>query len=496
MMNFMRILFTIVLTMILTAAAVADDLGTPLTKPVSILCVGDSITEGSDHFVSYRYPLWEKLFSHGYVIKYVGSKTTQARIGDINHEGYGGKDAEFLEQNIEKFYKANPADVVLIASGHNHDAAEKPIDGIVKADESMIRKILAIRPDAVVLVAQVIPSGKLPKYSYIPELNEAIAKTALRVDPSQKHVISVDLASGYDWKTDTIEDHVHPNAIGAEKIASRWHDALKKVLPAPPAWREPKVVVYKKTKQRDLSLSIFSPGGKKPESPVPAIVYFFGGGWAQGTPIQFYRECNYFSDRGMVAISVDYRIAKLDKSTPADSLEDAKSAFRWIRSHAAELGIDPNRIVGAGASAGGHLVAAAAFSSGFNAPTDDPAISARPDALVLYYAVVDNGPCGYQVKSLGDGFKDFSPMHAMQAPLPPTTFFLGTKDNLIPVATGEAYKKKVESLGGRCDLHLYEGRGHPVFSYRDGESPLSREITKEVDDFLVSLKYLPPTTSR
>ncbi|CAN5489546.1 hypothetical protein BH10PLA1_BH10PLA1_17030 [soil metagenome] len=485
-------LFTIAITMALTAAAIAADKTAPPPKAVSILCVGDSITEGSDHFVSYRYPLWEKLFAHGYVIQYVGSKTSNTRIGPINHEGYGGKTAEFLDEHIEQFYKANPADIVLLASGHNHDTAEEPIEGIVKANESIIRKVLAIRPDAIVLVAQVIHSGKLPKYSYIPEVNQAIAKMALRVDPSQKHVICVDLANGYDWNTDTIEDHVHPNAAGADKIAGRWFDALAKVLPAPPAWQEPKVVVYKKTKQRELSLSIFQPDGKKPVAPAPAIVYFFGGGWSQGTPIQFYRECNHFAARGMVAISVDYRIASVDKTAPADSLEDAKSAMRWVRSHAAELGVDPTRIAGAGASAGGQLAAAAAFSTGFNAPADDLAISPRPDALLLYYAVVDNGPAGYGIASVNDAYRDFSPMHAMRAPVPPTTFFLGTKDNLIPVATAEAYQKKVESLGGRCDLHLYEGRGHPIYLYREGESPLSREVLKTADDFLVSLKYLSP----
>ena len=71
-------------------------------------------------------------------------------------------------------------------------------------------------------ISCVITSGKLPKYSYIPALNEALGKLAARLDTPQQRVIAVNQADGFDWKTDTIEDKVHPNAQGAEKMAARW----------------------------------------------------------------------------------------------------------------------------------------------------------------------------------------------------------------------------------------------------------------------------------
>ena len=78
-----------------------------------------------------------------------------------------------------------------------------------------------------------IPSGKLPKYSYLPELNEAIAKMVIRFNTAEQPVILVNLADGFDAEKDTIGDKVHPNAKGADKMATRWFDAMVKVLARP-----------------------------------------------------------------------------------------------------------------------------------------------------------------------------------------------------------------------------------------------------------------------
>ncbi len=466
-------------------------------KVYTILPLGDSITEGGGTFSVYRYPLWEKLFAGGYRAEFVGSKNAATRIGPMAHEGYGGKNAEFLAQNIEKFYADHPADIVLLHCGHNHTIDERPIPGILSATESIIVKVHAQRKDAVVLVAQVIPSGKLPKYSYIPELNIELAKLVARLKGEGHEVRLVNQEEGFDWKTDTIDDHVHPNAVGAAKMAGKWYEALVQVLPQPRQTFAPELITYKQASGLDLKLHIFKPRASKADAVKPAaqaarpaIVFFFGGGWTHGTPLQYYREAAWFSSRGMVAICADYRVATTAKTTPIESLQDARAAIRWVRQHAGELGVDPSRIAAAGASAGGHLAAATAAAKGFDDPREDAGISAKPDALLLWYPVIDNGPGGYGYERVKDKYKDFSPLHALGAGFPPTVVFLGTKDALIPVATGQAFKKRIEELGGRCDLHLYEGAGHPIYSYRAAETAASRQILKQADEFLVSLKYL------
>jgi len=199
-----------------------------------IMPVGDSITEGGAAFATYRVPLLKKLTDAGFKIEYTGSRMAASPMGRLPHEGYGGKNAEFLASIVPKSFREHPADIVLIHAGHNHFVEEQPVAGIVAATESIVRAVREINPKVIVLVAQVIPSGKLPKYAYIPALNAELAKLATRLNRPDQPVIPVDQASGFDWRTDTTADHVHPNAQGAEKMAARWFEALKPVLNAPP----------------------------------------------------------------------------------------------------------------------------------------------------------------------------------------------------------------------------------------------------------------------
>jgi acyl-CoA thioesterase-1 len=207
-------------------------LATPLTR---IMCVGDSITEGSGSFPAYRLGLWRKLTAAGHSVEFVGSRVTPNAGNTLEHEGYGGKTAEYVASVLPVTFAAHPADVVLIHSGHNHFDTDNPPDGpvplIVEATESMIDTCRALNPEVTVLVAQVITSNKLPKYSYIPDLNVALAALAARKHTLAQPVYAVDLATGFNPATDTITDLVHPNAAGSEKMATKWFEALDAILP-------------------------------------------------------------------------------------------------------------------------------------------------------------------------------------------------------------------------------------------------------------------------
>jgi acetyl esterase len=456
-----------------------------------ILPVGDSITEGGKTFFCYRYPLWEKLVGAGYLVEFVGSRSSESRIGQLRHEGHGGKNAEFLVRALEASLRTNVADVVLLHAGHNHTNTEAPVRGIVAATEAMIRTARRANPRVAVLLAQVIPSGKLPKYEYLLALNLELGRLAARLNTPLQPVTVVNMADGFDWKTDTIEDRVHPNARGAEKMAGRWFAALTNILETPRQMFHPRVVPYKQIADSQLSLHIFEPANRCDDGRRPAIVFFFGGGWVFGTPLQFYPECAHFATQGFVAISADYRIASVQHTTPFESLADAKSAIRWIRRHARELGVDPQCIVAAGASAGGHLAAATGLIPGLDEAGEDITVSARPDALLLWYAVVDNGPKGYGPTVMKDRYREISPLHNITSNPPPTLFFLGTADRLIPVATAEDFKQRMEYAGGRCELRLFEGAGHPIYEYRQGGSPLRKQILNAADEFLARLGFLP-----
>ena len=195
---------------------------------VTILGLGDSITEGGPEFFSYLFPLDSMLRRGGYKVKFIGPRSTGQRSDSIRHSGFSGKTAEFLAKNIDSIYTAFPADIVLLHSGHNHFVEEAPIDGIIRAQRSIIKTIKAKNRDAHVFVAAVITAGKLPKYEYIPALNAAIRNMVGSMnDPS---VIFVDQQQGWDWNLYTIQDKVHPNRAGANRIAKNWYDAITPLL--------------------------------------------------------------------------------------------------------------------------------------------------------------------------------------------------------------------------------------------------------------------------
>jgi len=249
------------------------------------------------------------------------------------------------------------------------------------------------------------------------------------------------------------------------------------------------VVVYKTIGEVELKLHIFNPDGHSVSAKRPAIVFFFGGGWVGGSPSQFFAHCDYLSSRGMVAVSAEYRVKNKHKTSPRECVEDGKSAVRWLRQNAASLGIDANRIAAGGGSAGGHVAAATGTVKGFERAEEDKSISSRPNALVLFNPVYDNGPGGYGHDRVKDYWKKISPMHNISKSTPPTIVFLGTEDKLIPTATAEKYKKLMGEKGRRCDLHLYEGKGHGFFNYR-GDMKDYHQTVLETDKFLASLGYL------
>ncbi|MEI7730529.1 MAG: alpha/beta hydrolase [Verrucomicrobiota bacterium] len=252
-------------------------------------------------------------------------------------------------------------------------------------------------------------------------------------------------------------------------------------------------VIYKKVGDRELKLLIEKPSSWKATDQRPAMVFFFGGGWVGGTPEQFRNQSEYLATRGIVGIRVEYRtIPKGDKGPPTVCCADAKSAMRWVRAHAGELGINPNRIGTGGGSAGGHLAAFVGMVKGLDDPQDDLSISPKANALLLFNPVFDNGPDGgWGQARVGDRVKEFSPAHNVSADAPPAIVFLGRNDKLIPVAVVERFQSNMRSAGVRCDVFFYAQQGHGFFN----QEPFKSKTLIEADSFLVSLGWLngPPT---
>jgi acetyl esterase len=249
-----------------------------------------------------------------------------------------------------------------------------------------------------------------------------------------------------------------------------------------------KSFVYKRIDTTSLKMEMVYPAEMESGKNYPCIVFFFGGGWVNGSINQFRDQAEHLTKRGMVSFLVDYRVQSRQKTTPFESLKDAKSAIRYIRSRSAEFHIDKNSVVAAGGSAGGHLAAATALIDDYNESTDDLSVSSVPNALVLFNPVIDNGPGGYGFERIGESYKKFSPLHNIKKGAPPTVIFLGTKDNLIPVETVDYYKTVMQKVGGQCDVFLYEGQGHGFFN----QNEYKENTLREADKFLSALGFLSP----
>jgi acetyl esterase/lipase len=258
---------------------------------------------------------------------------------------------------------------------------------------------------------------------------------------------------------------------------------------------------YKQVEDVALHLYVFKP--KAIEEPRPAIVFFFGGGWSSGSPEQFAPHCRYLASRGMVAVAADYRVAKRHGVKAVDCVRDAKSAIRWVREHADKLNIDPDRIVAAGGSAGGHLAACTGNLQNFDETDEDASISSRPAALVLFNPVlsfVPDDPAKFDrrikgfAKRTGVEPKQLSPAHNIAADAPPTLVLVGTEDY---VADGiKQFAAGMKAAGRPCEVKWYEGRAHGFFNPNRGREDHLATM-EDMDRFLQSLNYVegPPTVS-
>lgn len=258
--------------------------------------------------------------------------------------------------------------------------------------------------------------------------------------------------------------------------------------------------VYKKVGEVELPLYLFKPAGHGADAKTPAIVFFFGGGWRSGSPTQFEPHCKYLAGRGMVAITVEYRVASRHAAKVEDCIEDAKSAMRWVRAHAAQLGVDPDRIAAGGGSAGGHLAACTAVIDDFNASSDPPNVSAKPNAMVLFnpaLGLTANEPRQQdpaRKRRTHGPVEKCMPLTYASRKQAPCIIFFGTEDRLL--AGAKLYRTESEKAGNRCTILTYEGQSHGFFNHGKSDGKYYNLTLAETDKFLVEHGWLTGNTDR
>ncbi|MBX9792147.1 MAG: alpha/beta hydrolase [Pirellulales bacterium] len=214
---------------------------------------------------------------------------------------------------------------------------------------------------------------------------------------------------------------------------------------------------------------------KNTEGRLPVIAYIHGGGWRAGNKDGHKLDAIEAAKRGYLSVSIGYRFAPKHQF-PAQ-IEDVKCAIRWLRAHADELGIDPQRIGAIGYSAGAHLsmmLGTMDSADGFEGSGGWADQSSKVQAVVAYF-----GPTNFEapypaitvpiVESFLGGsreqkpeaYKQASPVSYVNAGDAPTLIYQGTKDILVPYEQAFEMANALSKAGvpGRVELLLGLGHG-------------------------------------
>lgn len=246
--------------------------------------------------------------------------------------------------------------------------------------------------------------------------------------------------------------------------------------------------IYKTVDGRELRVHIFYPGGYSADSGkrYPAAVSFHGGAWIEG-PIEWGEgDAKFMRSLGFVGIAVEYRLADNKTVSALDCIWDANSSIRWLRIHADELNIDPQRILAIGHSAGGHLSLCTAMFPGLMQEDEDSGISSVPDAVVALAPAVSlcNDKWFRNLLIGRTGAEKCSPSDNVRKLEIPVLIIQGTADECLPIRNTREFVAKMKDAENDIELIEVPNGKHGLF-YDDKESiRLWHEaVAKFVSDF-------------
>ncbi|MBC8047655.1 MAG: prolyl oligopeptidase family serine peptidase, partial [Fimbriimonadaceae bacterium] len=210
-----------------------------------------------------------------------------------------------------------------------------------------------------------------------------------------------------------------------------------------------------------------------------------------GSPTQYTEHCKYFASRGIVAATADYRVISRNNTTAIECVKDAKTCMRWIRVNADSLGVDANKIIMGGGSAGGFLCLAAAINDPeFEESTDSKNISCVPDAMVLINPVVNSEEFEFRVKKFPGKAADVNPLTHVKNNLPPAIAFHGTADEMSAFKFVEKFVDDYKKNGNEIELHSYDGMEHGFAQMNKNDGKYYKETLRLTDEWLTKKGYL------
>ena len=241
------------------------------------------------------------------------------------------------------------------------------------------------------------------------------------------------------------------------------------------------IEIYKKVNNFELEMHLFLPDTSIFKGKRPTIVYFHGGSWSEGKPDWFFETAKEYTKQGWVATAVEYRIKGRQGTYPFEAVKDAKSAIRWLRKNAKNYNIDPNIIIATGNSAGGHLALASSLVNNWNEKSDDLAISAVPNIVMVNSAVYDltSNNNKWIVENIDnkDLVKEISPNNLIKKTSTKFLLIHADNDRRCPYDTAAYFYEKMKFFRNSIELHKIINANHFIW-YNKNSQEVS-EITRE-----------------
>lgn len=245
-------------------------------------------------------------------------------------------------------------------------------------------------------------------------------------------------------------------------------------------------ITYAAIAGRDLKLDLFRPeGGEVPTR--TAVILVHGGGWMAGERGMIAPLAQQFADRGYLAVTPEYRLVG-EAAWPAQ-LDDVVAATEWVADNADHLGVDVDRIVIGGSSAGGHLALMATAKLGGKARIAAVLSLFSASELTLEQPAPKGAFGAVQLVGPGAGeteLKAASPLHQVNEAFPPVFLLHGGGDWMIdPQASLNLYQRLVE-VGVPAELHIVAGGLHEFVEEPGMRSPMVSEMALFMDRLILN----------
>ena len=245
---------------------------------------------------------------------------------------------------------------------------------------------------------------------------------------------------------------------------------------------------YKSIRATKLTGYFFYPDDHKDMDRRTVVVFFHSGLWDKQMVSQFAPQALHFTSRGAITVLAEYRVSSVHYTTPEESISDAQSLILWLRENHEFLGIDPHKVIACGAGSGAHIALCAAMHQEVE---NDGLYDGRPDALILYSAIIDTGKngVGYEL------FKDkkyavkSSPIKNIRKNLPPSIFYHGAADQTTPIEQVEKFCKKLRAKKNTCLFCPFPRGTHSFFNFNVNQQNFIQSLDS-ADGFLCDQGFL------